>query len=78
MSSAAAIRAGRAFVELFADDKKLVQGLRRAEQKIRAFGAKLQGVGREMLALGAAVAAPLALATRPSRGLTIRCERCRR
>ncbi len=34
-----AIRAGRAFVELFADDSKLVRGLRAAERKIKAFGA---------------------------------------
>jgi hypothetical protein len=32
-----AIRAGRAFVELFADDSKLVRGLRRASAKPKAF-----------------------------------------
>ena len=30
MPSAGGIRAGRAFVELFADDSKLLRGLRRA------------------------------------------------
>ena len=38
MPSARGIRAGRAFVELFADDSKLVRGLRRAEKRLKAFG----------------------------------------
>ncbi|NBB96371.1 MAG: hypothetical protein GVY16_11620 [Planctomycetes bacterium] len=38
MSSARGIRAGRAFVELFADDSKLVRSLRRAERKLKAVG----------------------------------------
>ena len=45
MPSAQGIRAGRAFVELFADDRKLVRGLRRAEKKLRAFGASIRGLG---------------------------------
>jgi transposase InsO family protein len=48
MASAKGIRAGRAFVELFADDSKLVRGLRRAEKtelpKARLIG--WLGVGR--------------------------------
>jgi len=62
--SSTAIRAGRAFVELFADDTKLVRGLRRAEARIRAFGDKLKNIGRRMMGLGLAAAAPLALSTR--------------
>ncbi len=38
MSSSHNIRAGRAFVELFADDSKLVRGLRPAERRVKAFG----------------------------------------
>ena len=38
MASTQGIRAGRAFVELFADDSKLVRGLRRAEKRLKAFG----------------------------------------
>ncbi|MEY3458647.1 MAG: hypothetical protein RL215_1804, partial [Planctomycetota bacterium] len=41
-ANAQAIRAGRAFVELFADDTKLVRGLRAAERKLQAFGAGVQ------------------------------------
>ena len=35
---AGAIRAGRAFVELFADSSKLVKGLRVASAKLKGFG----------------------------------------
>jgi len=62
--SSTAIRAGRAFVELFADDTRLVRGLRRAEAKIRAFGDKLKNIGRRMMGLGMTAAAPLALSTK--------------
>jgi TP901 family phage tail tape measure protein len=64
MPSSTAIKAGRAFVELFADDSKLVRGLRRAELRVKAFGRKMQVIGRQMFMLGAMAAAPLALATR--------------
>jgi len=58
--SSGAIRAGRAFVELFADDSKLVRGLRAAQAKLKAFGAAVRATGTKMMGLGAAVAAPLA------------------
>jgi hypothetical protein len=60
MANTGAIRAGRAFVELFADDTKLVRGLRAASAKLKAFGASISGMGRQMVGLGAALAAPLA------------------
>ena len=60
MASTQGIRAGRAFVELFADDSKLVRGLRAAEKKLQAFGAGIRNLGLKMLAAGAAVIAPLA------------------
>ncbi len=41
MANTKGIRAGRAFVELFADDSRLVRGLRAAEAKIKAFGQRL-------------------------------------
>jgi len=62
--SSTAIRAGRAFVELFADDTRLVRGLRRAEAKVRAFGERLKNIGRRMMTLGMTAAAPLALSTK--------------
>ena len=39
MASAQAIRADRASVEPLADDSKLARGLRRAERRLKAFGA---------------------------------------
>jgi hypothetical protein len=64
VSGASGIRAGRAFVELFADDRALVRGLRSAQQKLAAFGAAVRGLGTQMLALGAGIVAPLALAAK--------------
>ncbi len=64
MAGASGIRAGRAFVELFADDRALVRGLRTAQQKLAAFGAAVRGLGTQMLALGAGIVAPLALAAK--------------
>jgi len=54
-----AIRAGRAFVELFADDRRLVRGLRAAERKLKAFGANIRNLGLKMAGLGTAVLAPM-------------------
>ena len=59
MSSASPIRAGRAFVELFADDSKLVRGLRRAEKRLKAFGQSIRNMGLKIAGLGAAMLAPL-------------------
>ena len=59
MPSTGAIRAGRAFVELFADDSKLVRGLKRASAKLRAFGESVRNMGLKLMGLGAAVATPV-------------------
>jgi hypothetical protein len=59
MAGTQGIRAGRAFVELFADDSKLVRGLRRAEKKLRAFGDSIRNFGLKLTALGSAMLAPL-------------------
>jgi hypothetical protein len=59
MANTSAIRAGRAFVELFADDTKLVRGLRAAERKLRAFGDGIRTLGLKVMALGASMMAPL-------------------
>lgn len=58
------IRAGKAVVELFADNKRLVRGLRQAEAQVKAFGNHIQAVGQQLLALGAAASAPFVLSTR--------------
>jgi cob(I)alamin adenosyltransferase len=58
------IRAGQAFVELYADDSKLVRGLKRAERRLKAFGARIRNVGLKVAAVGAAMLAPIVAATR--------------
>ncbi|HOQ06143.1 MAG TPA: phage tail tape measure protein [Anaerohalosphaeraceae bacterium] len=60
---AGAIRAGRAYVELFADNSRFVAGLRAAESQLRAFGSKIQGIGAAMAAFGSAALAPFAVST---------------
>lgn len=59
MVQSGAIRAGRAFVELFADDTKLVRGLRAAQRRLRGFQSFVNGLGRKLLAGAAVVATAL-------------------
>jgi len=54
MASAGAIRAGAAYVELAIKDSKLVKGLRGAEQRLKAWGASIAGVGARLAGLGTA------------------------
>lgn len=60
--NAGAIRAGRAFVELFADDSKLKKGLLSASNRLDAFGKKAGDIGLKLGAAGAAMSAPLLMA----------------
>jgi hypothetical protein len=60
MSSAAGIRAGRAFVEIGANDSALVKGLRSAQEKLKKFGMGLSAVGGGMSALSSAILGPMA------------------
>ena len=64
MASASGIRAGRAFVELFADDSKLVRGLNAARKRLQAFGASARAIGTKLLTAGSLVAAPLSFAVK--------------
>lgn len=59
-----AIKQGRAFVELFTEDSKLVRGLRKAENQVREFGNKVNGSSKAMMGAAAGILAPLALAAR--------------
>ena len=58
------IRAGAAFVEIWLNDTRLVRGLRRAQAKLKAFGAAVRATGMRMMMAGAAIAAPLILAVK--------------
>ena len=64
MAESSAIRAGRAFVELFVDNSKLVRGLRAAEAKVVKFGQNIQAIGRQLFTIGAAVGGVLAVAAK--------------
>ena len=57
-----AIRAGRAFVEIFLDSTKLQKGLGKASARMDAFANRTARVGKGMLRLGAAMAAPFGFA----------------
>ncbi|RIK72134.1 MAG: hypothetical protein DCC68_26735 [Planctomycetota bacterium] len=63
-ASASAIRAGRAFVELFADDSQMVRVLKSAEKRLKNFGAAIRNVGLGLAGIGSAITAPLALAAK--------------
>ncbi len=63
-STAGAIRAGRAYVELFAEDSKLVRGLHRAQRKLQAFGKSVLRIGGMMAGVAAAIAVPFAIAVK--------------
>lgn len=60
MSNAQGIRAGRAYVELFADGRALAAGLTAAGQRLRQFGAQVRAAGVAMGLAGAALMAPFA------------------
>jgi len=64
MPSARGIRAGAAYIELYAHDNRLIRGMRRAERRLKAFGKSVSAIGRRMMGLGAVLAAPFAIATR--------------
>ncbi len=56
MATSQGIRAAKAYVELLADDSKLVRGLRAAQRQLKAFGAGIGPLGTKMLGVGTAVA----------------------
>ncbi len=62
--SQGAIRAGRAFVEIYADNSRLVRGMRLAEQRLKQFGAKIEQLGRKFIRFGSVMAAPFVLSTK--------------
>ena len=64
MAGVGAILAGNAYVRLYADQNEYVRGLRVAEQKLHAFGNAVGNIGKRMMALSAAAAAPIAISAR--------------
>lgn len=68
MADSGAIRAGRAFVELFAEDSKLVRGLNSAQGKFQSWGAKVRSIGTKIFAGGALVKGAMGGLKLPSLG----------
>ena len=64
MSGAGAVRAGSAFVEIGADPRKFFAALNKVNRAIGNMGRSLSGAGAKMIGIGAAIGAPIALATR--------------
>ena len=62
MSSAQGIRAGKAYVELFADHTKLQAGLKAAQSQIKSFASTISGMGAGLMAASAGIMAPLGIA----------------
>jgi len=64
MPSAAEIKAGAAYVELYLRDNRFTRGLKAAEQKLRALGSAAQNLGRRLAAVSAAALTPVAFSTK--------------
>ena len=64
MVTTSGIRAGRAFVEIFVENSRLIRGLRSAQARLRAFSRSVQAMGRQLLTVGTSAALPFALASR--------------
>jgi TP901 family phage tail tape measure protein len=58
-----AVRAGKAFVELFADNSRLGRDLKRGVQMMRSYAASAKAIGQTMVTQGLKLAAPFAIAT---------------
>ncbi len=52
MAGASEIRAGAAFVEIFAKDSRLVKGLAAAKAKLTAFGTEVAAIGKRIATVG--------------------------
>lgn len=64
MPPASGIKAGKAFVEIHADNSRFVRGLKRAQAKLRAFGDQVGQIGRRVALLGVGATAGLVQAGR--------------
>ena len=64
MPSAQGIRAGLAYVELYADNNQLVRGLNTASAKLKSFGQTISGLGLKLTAVGAGIVTPILAAVK--------------
>lgn len=68
MSATSQIRAGRAYVEVTAETSRLRENLNAAETRLKDFGKACQNLGKDMMAIGGALALPFALAEKSFAG----------
>ena len=59
MANSGSIKAGAAYVEIFADRSPLIRGLRAAEISVKKWGQSVSAMGRQMMGLGTAIIGPL-------------------
>jgi TP901 family phage tail tape measure protein len=64
MSSAAGVRAGGAFIEIFAKDGQFQQAMLRVQGKLKAVGRMMQQMGTMLSLAGTAIGVPMVLAAR--------------
>ncbi len=77
MASARGIRAGAAYIELYANDNRLVRGLNRAQKRLKAFGSSVQRIGARLTGIGTGLAAGFAISTRVFAGFDDRMRQVR-
>ena len=59
MAGQKGIKAGKAYVEVYADNNRLSRGLKAASMKLKAFGASVTAVGSKLARIGTVMALPL-------------------
>lgn len=64
MAGAGSVRAGGAFIEIYAKDTRFQQALARVQARLRAVGATMQALGTSMSLIGTAIGIPMVLAAR--------------
>ena len=74
MPSARGVRAGAAYVELYANDKRLARGLKRAQKRLAAFGAFARDIGLKLAMVTAVERALFGSAVIQQEWVGIRCN----
>lgn len=64
MAGAAGVRAGGAFVEIYANDTKFQQAMTRVQGRLKAIGSTMQALGTSMSLVGTALGIPMVLAAK--------------
>jgi hypothetical protein len=64
MGAGSDIRAGKAYVEVYLNKSLLVKGLKGVAGELRAFGAGVSSMGKQLMAVGLSVTAPMLVAAK--------------